>query len=124
VDFLTSAADTVLFSAAIPGQGGDNHINEQWPAYWQGLFRSSGFDFEDGIRWRFWEDELVDWWYRQNMFLARRGANEPGMVKSVVHPRLLEKKTRTIEDFYRGAVPVRTGAIVFWRALANCLRRR
>ena len=28
---LCAAADHVLFSGAIPGQGGRNHLNEQWP---------------------------------------------------------------------------------------------
>jgi 2-polyprenyl-3-methyl-5-hydroxy-6-metoxy-1,4-benzoquinol methylase len=33
VDALTGAASVVLFSAAIPGQGGTGHVNEQWPSY-------------------------------------------------------------------------------------------
>ena len=35
---LTNMSDIVLFSAAIPGQGGENRINEQWPKYRSGLF--------------------------------------------------------------------------------------
>ena len=42
VQNLCSAADTVVFSAAIPGQGGRHHINEQWPAYWADLFHGCG----------------------------------------------------------------------------------
>src|SRR5579862_3100091 len=34
VDSLTRLAPLVLFSAAIPFQGGVGHINEQWPEYW------------------------------------------------------------------------------------------
>ncbi len=34
VDFLVGSAPVVLFSAAIPGQGGVNHINEQWQSFW------------------------------------------------------------------------------------------
>lgn len=33
VDSLVKASDLVLFSAAIPQQGGRNHYNEQWPDY-------------------------------------------------------------------------------------------
>src|SRR5688572_28225284 len=33
VGFLTGLAPVVLFSAAIPGQGGVDHVNEQWPHY-------------------------------------------------------------------------------------------
>src|SRR5579885_1972354 len=38
VRVLTGLAPTVLFSAAIPGQGGVGHINEKWQDYWRGLF--------------------------------------------------------------------------------------
>jgi 2-polyprenyl-3-methyl-5-hydroxy-6-metoxy-1,4-benzoquinol methylase len=31
VDTLTKMADIILFSAAVPGQGGAEHINERWP---------------------------------------------------------------------------------------------
>ena len=34
VKSLTDAADVVLFSAALKGQGGTFHINEQYPEYW------------------------------------------------------------------------------------------
>src|SRR5262249_11402135 len=34
IESLTTFAPVVLFSAAIPGQGGTGHVNEQWPDYW------------------------------------------------------------------------------------------
>src|SRR5215211_1558289 len=40
VDSLTGLGSVVLFSAAIPYQGGEHHINEQWPEYWIRLFHS------------------------------------------------------------------------------------
>src|SRR5204862_3532668 len=43
VELLATAAPVVLFSAALPGQGGTRHINEQWPAFWQRLFAARGF---------------------------------------------------------------------------------
>ena len=39
--FITSlceASDVVLFSAAVKGQGGVGHINEQFLSYWQKIF--------------------------------------------------------------------------------------
>jgi SAM-dependent methyltransferase len=33
-DGLAGLAPVLLFSAAIPNQGGLQHLNEQWPAYW------------------------------------------------------------------------------------------
>src|SRR3954467_15812084 len=43
VHFLTACSDLVLFSAAVPGQGGEGHINEQWPRYWQERFDAHGY---------------------------------------------------------------------------------
>src|SRR6267142_2976236 len=37
VKSLTRLAPFVLFSAAIPSQGGENHLNEQWPDVWASL---------------------------------------------------------------------------------------
>ena len=69
VNNLTNASDFVLFSAAIPFQGGKNHINEQWPDYWVGLFNGQGFSVLDFIRGEVWNDNNVPVWYRQNVFL-------------------------------------------------------
>ncbi len=69
VEWLASAADVVLFSAAIPGQGGKRHINEQFPSYWASLFRQFNFIRRDILRQRILCDPSIPWWYRQNMFL-------------------------------------------------------
>jgi 2-polyprenyl-3-methyl-5-hydroxy-6-metoxy-1,4-benzoquinol methylase len=39
---LTQLSSIILFSAAIPGQGGVDHVNEQWPNYWENLFSQLG----------------------------------------------------------------------------------
>ena len=69
VESLTRLAPAVLFSAAIPFQRGDNHINEQWPDKWAGLFRERDYVAIDCIRRRVWQDDSVDWWYSQNTLL-------------------------------------------------------
>jgi len=69
IDTLTAAAPVVLFSAAIPGQGGVGHINEQWPCYWERLFAERGYVRLDPIRSRILNDSRIDWWYRQNIVL-------------------------------------------------------
>jgi SAM-dependent methyltransferase len=65
---LTSLSPFVVFSAAAPHQGGAQHVNEQWPAYWAERFRARGFEPVDCLRRRLWEDERVEWWYAQNTF--------------------------------------------------------
>lgn len=66
---ITDAAPAVLFSAAIPGQGGTSHINEQWPGFWRSLFARRGYACVDAIRPRIWDERQIEWWYRQNLFL-------------------------------------------------------
>lgn len=69
VDSLTRAADVILFAAALPGQGGTHHVNEQWPDFWQRLFENKGFIRIDCIRPWIFNNPDVMWWYRQNIFL-------------------------------------------------------
>ncbi|HEX6363558.1 MAG TPA: class I SAM-dependent methyltransferase [Albitalea sp.] len=66
---LVSLGPAVLFSAAIPGQGGERHVNEQWPGYWSDKFAAHGYVQLDCIRDRVWDDARVEPWYAQNTFL-------------------------------------------------------
>ena len=59
-------APVVFFSAAIPFQGGDHHINEQWPDYWAGLFKCHDYLPIDCVRGKIWGNSDVEWWYAQN----------------------------------------------------------
>jgi len=92
VKLLTDHADYVVFSAAIPHQGGSRHINEQWPDYWVSRFAQKGFILHDILRWCIWNDARVQPWYRQNILLfAKAGrpvVTPPTSVKPVrvVHP--------------------------------------
>jgi len=100
VDSLTRLAPVVLFSAAIPGQGGYNHINEQWPDYWAKLFHDRGYEVVDCLRKKIWKNEKVDWWYAQNilLFVAQDYLQENDLLKkeqavtfidqlSLIHPK-------------------------------------
>ena len=77
VHSITQHSDIVVFSAALPFQEGQNHINEQWPEYWQKIFNSKGYVAYDFIRDEFWDNEKIDIWYRQNIILyAKLGLAE------------------------------------------------
>ena len=69
VDDLCHAADCVLFSAAIPGQGGELHINEQWQSEWAKCFAENDYRPVDMIRPSIWHDPMVPYWYRQNILV-------------------------------------------------------
>jgi hypothetical protein len=66
---LVGVAPVVAFSAAIPDEGGYGHLNEQWPAYWAGLFAQHGYEAVDALRPLLWDDEGVEWWYAQNLVI-------------------------------------------------------
>ena len=87
VSDLVALADDVLFSAAIPGQSGRHHVNCRWQSYWAGLFESHGYAPIDCVRPVLWNEPAVNWWYRQNVLLYRRGAaSRLPMPLDVMHP--------------------------------------
>ena len=71
IDTLCDSADTILFSAAHPGQGGDCHINEQPREYWIEKFMARGFKLHE-VRNRFQNDMKILPWYRENLMLFER----------------------------------------------------
>jgi SAM-dependent methyltransferase len=100
VDDLCTVAPVVLFSAAIPGQGGTGHINEQWPDYWAAMFARRGYAVSGALRWLIWSDDRVENWYRQNLLIAARDPQiAPSMFEGplaephrVVHPILYDAR--------------------------------
>lgn len=69
ISSLANHSDTILFSAAAPGQGGTHHINEQPQQYWVDKFNKHNYLPIDLLRERIWTKKGVDWWYKQNMIL-------------------------------------------------------
>ncbi|PKN88653.1 MAG: hypothetical protein CVU46_00150 [Chloroflexi bacterium HGW-Chloroflexi-8] len=64
---LTELSPVILFSAAIPGQSGHGHINEQYPSFWNEIFQKFSFIEIDFIKPLIWNNYEIAWWYRQNM---------------------------------------------------------
>jgi SAM-dependent methyltransferase len=92
---LCELAPLVLFSAAIPHQGGAGHVNEQWPGWWAQRFAEHGYTPVDCVRDAVWDDPRVATWYAQNTLLfAAPGAQTPeladhpgfGRCPARVHP--------------------------------------
>jgi hypothetical protein len=69
IDSLVAHSDVVIFSAAVPGQGGEHHINERPLSYWCGLFNQRGFDAYDLVRPGVKDDAAVKPWYRYNLLV-------------------------------------------------------
>ncbi len=69
VESLTQSSDRVLFSAAIKGQGGEFHINEQPLSFWQELFEARGYRAFDCLRPKMKGNRKIAPWYRYNSVL-------------------------------------------------------
>jgi hypothetical protein len=69
IDNLTAHGRHVLFSAAVPGQGGENHLNEHTYEFWRQLFHERGYVPFDFIRPLLQHRTDVAYWYRYNVIL-------------------------------------------------------
>jgi SAM-dependent methyltransferase len=130
VESLVRLSDVVLFSAAVPFQGGTDHVNEQWPAYWMALFGGHGYCAVDGIRWQVWDNARVVPCYAQNVLLY---ANDAALARSprlaaardkdatppaVIHPRLYA------DHLDPANLTVRHALALLRRAARNAFERR
>lgn len=105
LDNLTKFSDLILFSAAVPNQGGTGHINEQPLSYWIKKFDERNYEFYDIIRPYAWNNEKVSFWYKQNIAVyIRRDSpkrllidNKKERIIDIIHPKLLEIKEKTRE---------------------------
>ncbi len=141
VDTLVKLGSAVLFSAAVPYQPGDAHLNGQWPDYWINFFHQKGYVVLDGLRMKIWQNENVEWWYSQNMFLFVKESyleNYPLLKEelsnsnmaslSLIHPKLYLLQ----QSFYQGLqesfdpnnMSMRQAGSLFMIALKNVLRKK
>jgi len=69
VERICDKSNFVIFSAATPGQGGFNHINEREFKYWISLFNSRGYIAFDIFREKIQSQTRIPTFYRNNIFL-------------------------------------------------------
>lgn len=129
VESLSRLAPLVVFSAAVPCQGGTHHLNEQWPDYWEHLFSQQAFVMLDPIRPLIWQDNRVCDFYRQNMFLFAR---QDAAARSPTLSRYAELRRRNPLTLIHGDVlkrqlqfrsSVRRLPGLLWRGLGRRLGR-
>jgi hypothetical protein len=125
VSNLTRHSATVLFSAAIPGQGGIEHVNEQPPGFWIELFGHHAYRVFDVLRPMLWDNEQIEVWYRQNLLVfvetsspvcARLSTLQGFAGHHLVHPGTLAGYTEA-----RG---VRASGAQLWAATVRASQRR
>ena len=124
IDTLTCLSETILFSAALPNQGGQNHINEQTFSYWTEKFNKKGFVVKDLFREKIWQNEDINWWYRQNMFLVVKSEEKQLPILDFYHPARyqqiiaeVDSSNKRIRDFYNGKISPKQAAKTFLKSL-------
>ncbi|MEI8109230.1 MAG: class I SAM-dependent methyltransferase [Verrucomicrobiota bacterium] len=139
IAFLTALSPVVLFSAAIPHQGGTHHLNEQWPDYWAALFASHDFVPIDFLRDAVWQNPLVERWYAQNILLFVKKAFLPSLpslqkLAALTHPHSLSRvhpnsfliastQISQLRDEVRSLNPSHLGLRSLLRLLPNAFRK-
>jgi hypothetical protein len=124
VERLTAAAGVVVFSAAVPWQGGTGHVNEQPADYWQRLFAARGFRRYDVIRGKIIRDPGVAYWYRQNLFVYARDAARLTDPADLFLPDEFHLVHQSVLDRYVGPPGLRTMARHFLPQLVKAVTGR
>lgn len=103
VQLLTTLSEKILFSAAIPGQGGRGHLNEKWQTYWANLFKK--YDYYP-INLPIHDNSTIAIWYRNNAALYVKGDTGQSVI-DYVHPELYTNivgthtKWKTIRPYHQ-----------------------
>jgi SAM-dependent methyltransferase len=113
---LVALAPVVLFSAAIPYQGGQNHVNEQWPDYWKALFSERDYVAIDYFRSRLWDIPAVQPYVAQNLWLYVSAT-------TLAHHERLQLETGKLMTFPTRAVHPGVFQVPSLRRLVRLLRR-
>lgn len=71
-DELCALSDLIVFSGAVPGQGGHGHVSEKPQSVWAGILRARGYEVSGALRWDFWDHPDVENWYKSNLLVAAR----------------------------------------------------
>ena len=125
VSDLCATSDLIIFSAAIPGQGGTRHVNERWQSHWANLFQRNGFSALDVIRPSIWANRLVTPPYQQNTILYAKERGAAQVSAQIELPTIGEGGLDIVHPhYYRKLVPSWLRPIVRkrrFRRIAACL---
>jgi SAM-dependent methyltransferase len=98
INTLTSHGPFVMFSAAVPGQGGEHHINEQPLEYWREKFRDRGYVAIDYVRPKAIGNLQVQYWYRYNIILYAEESHLETLPERLQAFRVL--KNQRLHDYW------------------------
>jgi SAM-dependent methyltransferase len=122
VESLVRHAPVILFSAALPFQGGHHHVNEKFPPYWAEHFARHEYAAVDLIRGEIWDSPDVLWWLRQNALVfahrdviagnaALRTRASVRSPMSIVHPVHYGRTVEQLQSVLAAIDLLRTGGL-------------
>ena len=74
IALLCSLSPLIVMSAATPGSGGTDHINEQPHSYWIGKLADKGYSFDQASSAKLareWKAAGIAYWYADNVMVFR-----------------------------------------------------
>lgn len=96
VDNLVRHGDVILFSAAVPHQGGEHHVNEQPPEYWRRKFAARGYRTFDFVRPALAGKSEIMPWYRFNSYIYANASGEKRLSQAIRATRVPEERSLEI----------------------------
>ncbi len=96
VENLIAHGDVILFSAAVPHQGGEHHVNEQPPEYWRKKFAARGYTAYDFVRPGLVGKDGVMAWYRFNSYVYANAAGQKRLSKAMLAARVPDDQPLSI----------------------------
>lgn len=107
ISTLTESSNIILFSAAIPGQSGTEHINLKYPDYWARHFWEKGFALYLDPRKEFFRNLQLAPWYQQNTLVFRKMDDDWNIAEITVprlirHPLIFPEQLPLKNIIYRG----------------------
>lgn len=121
VSNLCSLSDAVVFSAAIGGQGGKGHKNEQWQEYWCKKFLNNGYGTYDPFRNIFRRDPNILPWFQQNVLLFLHDRNP--VCEKLTEKKIAPEIANMILPTYHDKIVRRTRQHLRRRLLAERAKR-
>ncbi|MFZ6014449.1 MAG: class I SAM-dependent methyltransferase [Bacteroidota bacterium] len=131
VKTLVGHGDLILFSAAVPGQGGQHHVNEAWLSQWVKIFSKHDFILYDVLRPKIWNNNAIEVWYKQNIVMfCKRGHHLEERLKKestpyidIVHPDLFafyREQAERAAHYEQGKL----GIQLAWKSLISAVKEK
>jgi len=100
IDNLVRHGKLIMFSAAIPGQGGSQHINEQPWEYWRRKFAACDYEVFDFLRPLIKDDGNLAFWYRHNILLYAHRSIIPSLPVAILATRVSSQPIRSYLPYW------------------------